>query len=177
VLSYELVKSHIYRLLKQERTDGVRFTTMIDLYGLPRDFPRYHSAEAIPDKYARVATLESAFRDDLQDARFFPYIQLHEFEAILFSDPNAFKGYYRRCDRQVEALSEVVRQSGGPELIDDGQQTAPSKRIIEQFPDYGTVKRTAGPIIAEAIGLDVIRSKCRHFHEWLTKLEELGSRP
>jgi hypothetical protein len=62
-------------------------------------------------------------------------------------------------------------------LIDDGEQTAPSKRIVEQFPDYEGRKPTAGPIIAAEIGLEAIRSKCRHFHEWLTKLEALGSRP
>jgi hypothetical protein len=65
---------------------------------------------------------------------------------------------------------------GNPELIDDGEQTAPSKRIIAQLPDYEDRKPAAGPVIAEAIGLEAIRSKCRHFNEWLTKLEQLGSR-
>ena len=59
-------------------------------------------------------------------------------------------------------------------LINDGQQTAPSKRIIAQFPDYGKAKSTFGPQLAQRIGLSKIRSKCSHFHRWLSRLESLN---
>ncbi len=180
VLNYETAKNHIQRWLKQEHGDDVYFTTMFDMYRLPRSFPGYGRAVAMQDKYARVEALEGAFADDLEDPRFIPYFQLHEFEAILFADPIAFTRYYTDApgrDRKVQALSRLAEQFGNPEMIDDGEQSAPSKRIIEQFRDYEGNKRTAGPIIAEAIGLQVIRSKCRHFHEWLIKLEKLGGRP
>jgi len=61
-----------------------------------------------------------------------------------------------------------------PEKINDGNETAPSKRIIKEFPEYAPAKATAGPIIANSIGLPTIRKKCPHFNEWLTKLEQLN---
>ena len=176
LLRYEALRNDIDRWLKQDAADDVRFTTMFDLYALSSGFPGYGIAAAMRDKDARVASLEAAFAADVNDRRFIPYLQLHEFEAILFSDPSAFKFYYPGCGRKVEALIRSANEFTSPEWIDDGEQTAPSKRIAEQFPDYATVKRTAGPIIAERIGLEVIRKKCRHFNEWLTKLEQLGEK-
>ena len=32
-----------------------------------------------------------------------------------------------------------------------------------------------GPIVAERIGLEILRAKCTHFDRWVTKLEQLGS--
>ncbi|MEH1786283.1 DUF4276 family protein [Nostoc sp.] len=61
-----------------------------------------------------------------------------------------------------------------PELINDGQQTAPSKRIIARFPDYGRAKSAFGPQLAERIGIEVIRSRCPHFNTWLSRLESLN---
>jgi hypothetical protein len=58
-------------------------------------------------------------------------------------------------------------------LINDGEETAPSKRIGKEIPDYLGAKPTAGPIIAGKIGLETMRMKCPHFNEWLTKLENL----
>jgi hypothetical protein len=60
-------------------------------------------------------------------------------------------------------------------LINDGPNTAPSKRIASQIPDYEDAKAAVGPEIAELIRLDTIRSKCPHFHAWLSRLESLGS--
>jgi hypothetical protein len=58
-------------------------------------------------------------------------------------------------------------------LIDDGPTTAPSKRIIAEIPEYD--KATAGVAVAEKIGMDTLRQKCRHFNEWITRLEQLGA--
>ena len=64
---------------------------------------------------------------------------------------------------------------GSPELIDDGPQTAPSKRIAAEFPDYEDAKTRVGPQAAARIGLTQIRSQCPHFDAWLERLEKLGS--
>ncbi len=162
--------------MKEDRAGDVFFTTMIDLYGLPRDFPGYRDASSASDPYERIAGLELALREDLGDRRFIPYLQLHEFEALLFSDPSALKTYYgEEYAPGVEGLARVVASSSNPELIDDGERTAPSKRIGIEIPRYLREKASAGPLIAAQIGLDVIRSKCRHFREWLAKLEALGA--
>jgi hypothetical protein len=82
---------------------------------------------------------------------------------------------YLNAERKQElrVLQSIANQYQTPELINDGQQTAPSKRIMDQFPDYERAKSTFGPLLAEHIGLQVIRSKCPHFNKWLSRLESL----
>jgi hypothetical protein len=178
--SYLAMRNDIRRFLKQEPRDDVFFTTMIDLYALHPDFPGRDEAEPLRhDPRRRVEALEASFAGDVGDRRFVPYIQLHEFEAVLFCDPGAFGTYFERAGRGIESLRRVVERFDTPEEIDDGPQTAPSKRILEAFPEYKKAKATAGPILARCIGLDAIRQKCPHFHGWMTRLESLvgGSEP
>lgn len=174
--SYVRMKNDILRFLSQEKGGDVFFTTMIDLYAIHSDFPKLDEAEKLrhmPEK--RVAFLEQSFAEDIGDARFVPYIQLHEFEAYLFSDPTRFVQFYDHHERQIRALQAIADKHTTPELIDDGQHTAPSKRIIAELPDYEGAKSAIGPQVAELIGLDIIRSKCPHFSSWLSRLEKLGA--
>lgn len=173
---YLPMKNDILRFLAQEKDADVFFTTMIDLYGIHADFPGLDEAENLrhmPEK--RVELLEQRFAQDIDDERFIPYIQLHEYEAYLFADPTWFSYFYDRHANEIAALQVIARSKDTPELINDGQHSAPSKRIIGQFPDYEDSKSAIGPQVAELIGLDVIRSKCPHFSSWLSKLERLGS--
>jgi len=172
---YLPMKNDILRLLAQEKAGDVFFTTMIDLYAIQGDFPGLVEAEKlrhVPQE--RVVSLEKAFASDIGDRRFLPYIQLHEYEAYLFSDPSWFRYFYDDYERQIGALEATAHQYTSPELIDDGQDSAPSKRIIAQLPDYGDAKSAVGPQVAELIGLHRIRSRCPHFAGWLSRLEELG---
>jgi len=172
---YLPVKNDIQRWLKEDRAAEVYFTTMFDLYGLPRDFPGYDEARDAPDPYARVTALEAAMKDDIGDSRLIPYIQLHEFEALLLSDPSAFACRFPENGQAIQRLVQLCDKYQTPEEIDDGQHSAPSKRIGEEIQEYSRAKPTAGAMIAAEIGLDVIRAKCRHFNDWLTRLEGLGA--
>jgi hypothetical protein len=134
------------RFLKQEKAPDVFFTTMIDLYAIHPDFPGLAESESIgQDPLQRVEFLEQRFAEDIGDRRFIPYIQLHEYEAYLFSDPTCFEYLDAGRTKEIEALQAIASQYQTPELINDGQQTAPSKRIIAQFPDYGKAKSAFGP--------------------------------
>jgi hypothetical protein len=171
---YIPMKNDILRFLAQEKAGDVFFTTMIDLYAIHSEFPGLAEAEKLrhmPDK--RVEALEQAFAKDIGDGRFVPYIQLHEYEAYLFSDPTCFGFFYDHHKRQIAALKAIADAHATPELIDDGQQSAPSKRIIAQLPDYEDAKPVVGPRVADLIGLDVIRHKCPHFSVWLSRIEAL----
>jgi len=173
--NYEPMKNDIMRFLKQEKSSDVFFTTMIDLYGLHPDFPGLAEAESVrQDPLKRVEFLEQRFAEDIDDRRFIPYIQLHEYEAYLFSDPICFEYLSAESTQGIKTLQTIASQYQTPELINDGLQTAPSKRIIAQFPDYGKAKPTFGPQLAAKIGLQAIRDNCPHFNQWLSKLECLG---
>jgi Domain of unknown function (DUF4276) len=172
---YLPMKNDIVRFLKQDNNADAFFTTMIDLYGIHNDFPGLADAENMRhDPNERVAALESAFAKDIDDIRFVPFIQLHEYEAYLFSDPTWFGFFYEQHEKQIAALRAIADDYATPELIDDGEHSAPSKRIIAEIPDYDDAKPAVGPQVAELIGLEVIRSKCPHFAAWLERLEQLG---
>jgi hypothetical protein len=173
---YVPMKNDILRFLAQERGGDVFFTTMIDLYAIHTEFPWLAEAEKLrqsPDK--RVEALEHSFANDIGDRRFVPYIQLHEYEAYLFSEVTWFGYFYDHHEKQIAALKAIADSYATPELIDDGQHSAPSKRIIAEFPDYEGAKSAVGPQVAELIGLDVIRGKCPHFAAWVSRLEQLGA--
>jgi hypothetical protein len=97
--------------------------------------------------------------------------QLHEYETMLFADPEAFAISFVHCEEEIRLLKEIAASAPSIEHIDDGRDTAPSKRIIAILPEYGGRKSTAGPDIAEFIGVANIRKACPHFDRWLTRLE------
>jgi len=175
VQRYEPLKNDLLHWIKQDSDPDAFFTTMIDLYGLPSDFPRFSEANTRDDPYQRVAKLEEAFEEDIGDRRFIAYIQLHEFEALLFSEPEAFGHYYDQHKTQIASLVAMRDEFGNPELIDDGEDSAPSKRIGRAIPDYRGRKLMVGPLVAEAIGIQRIRQECAHFNQWLSRLEKLAN--
>ena len=170
--TYRHASADIRRWAREDRGDSARFTTMFDLYGLPADFPRYAAAAEVPDPYARVAMLEAGMREDIGDRRFIPYIQLHEFEALLFSDLQKLDTQFPDRGAEIQRLVKTAAKLGSPELVDDGATTAPSKRIAAAIPEYAERKATTGPIVAAKIGLPALQSQCRHFRQWLHRLAD-----
>jgi hypothetical protein len=153
---------------------------MVDYYALPGNFP---GLAALPRKLAatdRVTRLEAGLHRDLAkrlddlpvSGRFIPYIQLHEFEALLFSVPTAFLEAFPNHSKAVAQLTAIRARFEDPEAIDDNPHTAPSKRILNLLPDYQ--KPVAGLLIAQRIGLDAIRHECQHFDAWVTRLLALA---
>lgn len=169
--NYRKAKDDILTWLKEDMNPECRFTTMFDLYALPDDFPGYEEARREADPYRRVQLLEDALAQDISDNRFVPYIQLYEYEALILADPQKLDWEYMEHDKPIENLIAMVGTQN-PELINDGPDTAPSKRILKEIPEYDKVG--AGVLVVEKIGLEFLRRRCRHFSQWLTCLEELG---
>ena len=172
---YEKVRRFILNTIKQRAGTNVYFTTLFDLYALPSDFPGADANvknPSNPTPYVRA--LEEAFRQDINSNRFMPYLQLHEYETMLFADPEAFRISFENCEAKIQKLDAIVASVKNIiENINDGQHSAPSKRIREVIPEYAGRKSTAGPDIAERIGIAAIRSKCPHVHDWLVQLETI----
>ena len=174
LVSYGRAKKDVMLWMKEDQNPDVFFTTMFDLYALPEDFPAYEAARHMTDPYERVSFLEKAVSEDIGHPRFLPYIQLYEFEALLLADPQKLDIVYFEHAAAIQKLIGMTSQFASPELINDGEQTAPSKRIIHEISEYEGMKASVGPLIAGKIGLDALRVKCRHFGEWLNRLEGLG---
>ena len=166
-------------LLQKMKVDGEYerhiFTTMFDLYALPDDFPGYEAARTLANPYERVDALETAFAEAINDERFIPYIQLHEFEALLFCGIEHLAKHYPGCEKRCGQLKKDLEKTGNPELINNSPETAPSKRIIKAIEGdkkthYNYNKPATGKNVAKSIGIDVLRTQCRHFDEWIEKL-------
>ena len=171
---YATLRWDILSEMKRRASAYVRFTTMIDLYKAPTDFPGKPDRALDPNHPTPyVEALESAFRGDIGDLRFVSYLQLFEYETLLFSDPEAFRIFFDDCNDAIEALKQIAASVPSLEHIDDGEATAPSKGIIALLPGYYGLKTTAGPDIAKFIGVDVLRAKCPRFGGWIARLETL----
>ena len=112
----------------------------------------------------RVARIETNMATDLPNERFIPYVQAHEFEALVFVDLDALPPQFP--DGEADQAPDRLKQEVGataPEEINDGKLTAPSKRLIREIPAYEHMKSIAGPAIAAHIGLEKLRAACPHF--------------
>ena len=144
---------------------------MVDLYRMPAGLPDLDNAHRFQDPIERAQFLETAFANDVNNPRFVPFIQVHEFEALLFSDPSAFAAAFPGRNEEIAELERIRRSFPSPEHIDDGKHTSPSKRISALFPAYEKV--ASGVLIARRIGLRAILRECAHFGGWVNKLRAL----
>jgi Domain of unknown function (DUF4276) len=168
ISTYGKVKTDLRLLLKDSNASLV--TTLIDYYGLPSDFPGRQSS--LSDSYLeRAKQIEHAFSQDINHPRFLPYLSLHEFEALLFSEPETIAKSFS-LQNQLAKLLQITSSVSTPEEINDDPLTAPSKRLRSLYPNYD--KPLHGTTIALQIGIEKIRNSCPHFNEWLAKLESLN---
>jgi hypothetical protein len=174
IVAWETLKKQIEMHLKQEPTAIV--TTFIDYYGLNGEknkFPQWEFAKTIVDKNKRMDFLEHAMLTTLDESlrfRFIPYIQLHEFEGLLFNNIEVFNSEITPQEfSNYNYLVRTINDNPNPELINEGKYTAPSKRLMQIIIGYN--KPVYGAILAEKIGLTRMRNKSPRFNQWINILE------
>lgn len=153
-------------------------TTMVDYYGLPRNGERAWPGRAaatslpVPTKPTHVQdALLADLASDIDVRRFLPFVVMHEFEGLLFSDCEVFADSIGK-PALAGQLQEVRDHFETPEYINDSPDTAPSKRVEDLIPEYQ--KPLFGNVAASAIGLTKIAAECPHFRTWVTALERLA---
>ncbi len=171
VSRYASIKKELMRL---GRDSSKYLTTMLDYYKLPRDVP------GVKEKQSKMAEeiadfIEKEMKDDLENhlncKGYIPYIMMHEFEALLFSDVEAFLVCDGIKKTMIQQLKKEIYQYETPEYINNSEQTAPSKRILRIYPKYQKVSDSS--LIAGRIGIEKMMEKCRHFNSWITQLQKL----
>lgn len=153
-------------------------TTLFDFYGLPENFPGKEKALLVNDISKKQETIHRELLEELKKYmpseainRFIPYVQMYEFEGLLFSHPISIA--QEICLPELSSDFESVRNSfPSPEHVNNSPDTAPSKRIIRLFSQYDKV--THGSLIALDIGIDQIRRECLLFNQWIDKLLSLN---
>jgi hypothetical protein len=126
----------------------------------------------------KAKRIEQAIKSDIcnlipsyrPDVRLLPYIQLHEYEGLLFSDPSAFAFAIQRPELAAQ-FQRIRADFETPEDINDRSETAPSKRVLKVFPSYRKV--LDGTVAARAVGINAMRESCPHFREWIERLQTL----
>lgn len=166
--TYQQFKKNTLRLRDQK---GSYVTTMIDRYHIPTDFPGYEKCGIFATPLEEVEFLEERLAQDIEYENFIPYIQLHEFEALLFSNilviDKVLSVSHNSRLAELEGIMQVFHQN--PENIN--HHKGPSCRLKELYPGYGKIFH--GIRIANEIGLLRMRKKCSHFHDWVSRLEGL----
>ena len=163
-VNYEHLKNDLLRLLKSQGQDVI-VTTFVDFFRCP-ELPNQKDIDALPSHLQKVEEMEKSIYNDINDWRFIPYIQLHEFEALLFSAVNGFEMYF---ENQIsKEIQGIIDSYDNPEEINSAPETAPSKRLIRIIPSYDKV--IYGNIVALEIGLPTIISKCPRFRVWIDNL-------
>ena len=166
IVKWYHLKKQIELHLKYEK--NVTVTTPIDYYGISSKhyFPGWEDAKSIQDKNKRTEFLENSMLESIDEEirfRFKPYIQLHEFEGLLFNDIKIFTDIVSGNDIiGMEELKKTLADYSNPEMINEGKNTSPSKRLERCIKGYD--KEVYGNILAEAIGLENLRNKSPRFN-------------
>jgi len=153
---------------------NVIVSTLIDYYGLYQkyNFPSWSEGEKIVDKNARMDFLETAMKEDISDTirhRYIPYLQLHEFEGLLFNDIQHFYDQVPKAELVgLAELKQTFADYTNPEMINNNKETSPSQRLKRIIKGYN--KPLYGHYFAEAIGIDQIRAKSPRFNQWVEKI-------
>ena len=171
-------KKEIANFIKQRPDTTI--SLLIDYYGLDPNWP---GVQAIPENSTSLqiakrinSATHQAITQELSgnyyvSSRFIANVLVHEFEALLFSEPQVLA---KNIGVPPSAIESITNKFSDPEAINNSQATAPSKRITQLNPSYSYKKTLDGIKIAREIGLDRIREQCPVFNQWLTKIEALA---
>lgn len=134
-------------------------STFVDYYG----FVKQHKKP--------VKEIENKIASKVKLNCFIPYLQMHETEALWFSDIDILAKTLNVTPKQKEKLQQAFEEANGePEKINNTYETAPSKRL-EHITDHKYKKTVNGQQLAEAIPLDTIKARCPRFKEWLDTIK------
>jgi Domain of unknown function (DUF4276) len=167
VVSYAKIKPQLNRKCLEDKSAIV--TTMFDMYALPNDFPGSSSLPKTSNPFEKAEYLEIEMGKDIGHKNFIPNLLVHEFEGLLYSQPQAFAAWFD--EDVVSVLQAECNAFPSPEHINDNPLTAPSKRIRNCCDGYD--KPLHGSLLAIDIGLDIIRQECQHFNQWLLRIENI----
>lgn len=169
---YSYIKQDIIKIIYE--TDVV-VTTLLDFYRLPSDFPGYKQNNALPhDRWVEI--IEGQIKEDIERTQeqrfdnFIPYIQLHEFEALIFSSIAGIDALFEKSEVKYRDFQAVIDSYPNPENINNGPDSAPSVRLKQLIPGYDKVVYGVG-IISE-IGMETVLSRCPRFNGWIKKLKD-----
>jgi len=144
-------------------------TTLVDLYALPMSFPGCEDAVGQGLLGGQKADhIESRWAADIGISNFYPYIQVHEFEALILTRPSALSDFYPEHSSRIEKLRAECATYPTPEDINETRDKSPSHRILDSIPTY---RKADGFRHLQAIGIAELKAHCPRFKKWLELCE------
>ena len=140
-------------------------TTFIDFYRLKNKGNK--KVSELEEEIKKEFYKDNKYRNKI----LIPYIQMHETEALWFSDINAIIQVKNANKKQKEDLSKIIEKYKNPEDINDSYETAPSKRLENIFCDYSKV--IDGKEISNKISINIFIEKCPRFSKWVNEISNL----
>lgn len=172
VTNYDAIHEDIlYQFATGDIEAADALTTFIDLYALPASFPGHE--EAIAQGLTggnKAAHIEQAWRTEIGQANFVPYVQVHEFEALVLTRPSVLAEFYPEHAASIERLREECAPFRTPEDINEEKLTSPSHRILARVPTY---QKIDGFRHLQDIGVPELKAHCPRFKKWLERCETL----
>jgi hypothetical protein len=163
-VNYEHLKNDIIRRFREP---NITITMFVDYFRIPTSIPNYERCLKENVQIDRkIECLEQAIKEDIAFYNFIPYIQKHEFEALLFADNIGFESFY--TEKISTETKNIITNYANPEEINASAETAPSKRLKNIIADYNKV--VDGNMIALEIGIEKILEKCPRFRSWVEKI-------
>ena len=166
LVNYRHLYNTIKGLLSNPCDGNIIVTSFVDFFRIPNNMPGYDQAMRYGNDSQKVETLQQALDESIADRRFIPYIQLHEFEALLFSNNDGFE--YLWEEKLSAKTKSFVDAYENPEDINSAPETAPSKRLLAINPKYDKV--LDGNLIALEVGINEMLAKCPRFAKWVSLL-------
>ena len=170
VTNYDSIREDILNQFAAGDIDAAdALTSLIDLYALPTSFPGHQSASTGGLTGGRKAShIEQAWKADISHPNFFPYIQAHEFEALILTRPSVLREFYPEHSVGIEQLRNECASFRTPEDINEEKATSPSHRILARVPTY---QKVDGFRHLQYIGLPELKAHCPRFRAWMEQCE------
>lgn len=172
IVMWSELKKQIERHIKQD--SEVKVTTLIDFYGIKsiHAFPKFE--EPARSNQEKVQNIEKGMQECVDPAmqhHFIPYVQLHEFEALIFCSLDVIKNNFKEEEANFTEIEKIINYFPNPEDINNNLETAPSKRLEKCITGYN--KPIYGACLTTEIGMAILRQKCPRFNAWIEKLENI----
>ncbi len=165
ITNYNKIKEDIRKIFNNPGYDLI--TTFFDFYGFLKVCPFREEIKSI-GCYKRVQETEKKFNDDLNNQKFLPYLNLHEYEIIYFIDYKLTKKILAdNIDKNK--LKKIFTKYNNIEEINEDPSKAPSKRLQDICSSYAKLYHSQ--LITQKLNIEMIKSKCNHFNEWIENIE------
>lgn len=171
---FSRAKTDIRNHLRQRADTFV--SIFVDYYGI-KEWPGLDSVpdNATPEQIAEHLNTKvkqailTEFPDSNSAVRFIPFLAVHEFETLLFSDTAVLAA---ELGIKKTTIDKVISECGSPERINNSPETAPAKRL-ENWSKGHYGKTSTGIAIAGKVGIMKMREQCPLFNAWLNSLEHV----